>query len=427
MKIKGIKTVGVIAEYNPFHNGHALQLEHIRKELQGDHIVVAMSGDFVQRGAPALFPKHVRARMALLQGADLVLELPIASATASAEAFAMGGVSLLDGLGVVDALCFGSECGDVAILNGLAKVLLEEPGDFSTSLSEALKSGMTYPAARCRALLSCLDSPCLEKEALSALPKGQDALCRLLSSPNNILGLEYCKAILRQKSSIHPVTLRRRGGGYHDRQLSSEAPSSATAIRRILSAEAPQKALSLLQGQLPSRITPLFQKAVLSGAFLTTRELEPLFVYALLKETPETLCRYLDVSPELARRIFANRFSFGNFSHFTQLLKTKELTQTRIQRALIHLLLGIQSAPSSVPYARILGFRKSSAPLLKEIKKRGTIPLLTKPANARRILSEDALPLFEETAFASNLYQSLLSQKTGQAFCHEYRQPVVIL
>lgn len=427
MKIKGIKTVGVIAEYNPFHNGHALQLEHIRKELQGDHIVVAMSGDFVQRGAPALFPKHVRARMALLQGADLVLELPIASATASAEAFAMGGVSLLDGLGVVDALCFGSECGDVAILNGLAKVLLEEPGDFSTSLSEALKSGMTYPAARCRALLSCLGSPCLEKDALSALPKGQDALCRLLSSPNNILGLEYCKAILRQKSGIHPVTLRRRGGGYHDRQLSSEAPSSATAIRRILSAEAPQKALSLLQGQLPSRITPLFQKAVLSGAFLTTRELEPLFVYALLKETPETLCRYLDVSPELARRIFANRFSFGSFSHFTQLLKTKELTQTRIQRALIHLLLGIQSAPSSVPYARILGFRKSSAPLLKEIKKRGTIPLLTKPANARRILSEDALPLFEETAFASNLYQSLLSQKTGQAFCHEYRQPVVIL
>lgn len=425
-----LKTVGVIAEYNPFHSGHAFQLDYIRKTFHARFIVVAISGDFVQRGAPALFPKHLRTRMALLQGADLVLELPVSTATASAEAFARGGVSLFDGLGVVNALCFGSECGDICLLQALAELLVKEPALFSHALQEALKTGMTYPAARCRALLSCLDNLCfpLDKSTgKNLLFRSREELEALLSSPNNILGVEYCKALLRQKSSIQPVTLRRQGSGYHEKTLPGKDFPSASAIRKYLCGPKKKSSLSPLSGLIPRELIPLLETAMNQRSFLTPEDFNPLFLYSLIKETPDTLCQYLDISPDLACRIYGRRFSFQDFSQFTSLLKTKELTRTRLQRALLHMVLGIKKAPSSVPYARILGFRRDSASLLGEIKKKGTIPLLAKAADAKKLLDPEALGLFEETVFASNLYQSLLSQKTGQPFCHEYSQPMVIL
>ena len=196
-----MNVTGIIAEYNPFHMGHLHQIKYIKETLQSDYIVIAMSGDFVQRGAPGLLPKHIRAEMALRCGADLVLELPVQFSSASAEFFAHGGVSLLNGLGVVDQLCFGSEEGNTEGMLLAARILNQEPAEYQTLLQTYLKQGMSFPAARNKAL----------NNYLRLLPGSthQTVSPELLSSPNNILGIEYCRAILSLNSHMKPVTLKK--------------------------------------------------------------------------------------------------------------------------------------------------------------------------------------------------------------------------
>ena len=402
-----MKTVGIIAEYNPFHTGHKYQLDQIRQMLHADYIVIAMSGDFVQRGTPALFPKHLRTRMALSCGADLVVELPVSVSTASAEGFAKGAVRLLSGLGVTDVLCFGSESTDTQLLMELARILLKEPEPYRQLLTESLKEGLSFPAARSNALTLYTHNP---------------QLAALLSKPNTILGLEYCKAILSLKSSIQPYALKREGSGYHDTDLSDTFPS-ASGIRAQLFKEP----LACFQDQIPSPAFSVFKKAIEEGLYLTEGDLDPLYRYRLLLETPASLQQYLDMNEDLARRICTHAWEYSTFTEFAAKIKTKNMTQARIQRALLHTLLQIRHTPSDFHYARILGFRKSSSSLLSQIKKRGSMPLLSKAADAALLLPPADNALFQETVFASNLYQTMLSQKTGQPFIHEYSQPVVIL
>ena len=213
-----MRIVGIIAEYNPFHQGHAYQIKKVRELTQADFILVSMSGNFVQRGAPAMFDKYTRAHAALLSGADLVLELPVSIATGSAEAFARGGVRLLHDTGIVTDLCFGSECGDLSSLERLAAFLAEEPTDYKLYLQDGLKQGLSFPAAREQAVR--LSDPYLPAE--------------LLGMPNNLLGLEYLKALHLYGSSIRPFTIQREGSGYHDTDVSSGQYSSASAIRAEL-------------------------------------------------------------------------------------------------------------------------------------------------------------------------------------------------
>ena len=194
-----MKVNGIVAEYNPFHNGHKYLLTESARKTGADYTVVVMSGDFVQRGAPAITDKFSRAQMALACGADLVLELPALYAAASAEFFAEGAVALFNGLNVVTDLCFGSECGDVSILRQIAEILAEEPEAYSLSLKQYLRQGLSYPNARNEALIQ--NYPFLGHHK------------NVFSSPNNILGIEYIKAILRSGSSLHPVTVLRTGAG----------------------------------------------------------------------------------------------------------------------------------------------------------------------------------------------------------------------
>ena len=196
-----MKTVGLITEYNPFHKGHEYQIRYAREILGADYIVIAMSGDFVQRGAPALMEKHLRAEMALLGGADLILEMPVQTATASAEGFAAGGVSLLDGLGVVDELCFGSECGDTEALMNIAQILVKEPFEYRKLLQQNLRTGMSFPAARSSALIRYMREKATSVHNTFGVSSEHIEL--ILSSPNNILGIEYCKALLRQIGRAH--------------------------------------------------------------------------------------------------------------------------------------------------------------------------------------------------------------------------------
>ncbi|MDD3252365.1 MAG: nucleotidyltransferase family protein [Lachnospiraceae bacterium] len=418
-----MKTVGIIAEYNPFHFGHRYQLQCVRQKLHADYIVIAMSGDFVQRGEPALYDKYTRARMALLAGADLVLELPSCFAVSSAEDFASCGVALLDRLGVVDTLCFGSELGKLDALRQAADVLVQENAVFSGRMQELLRQGNSYPRARSMAL-SALFSACAANSA-SAGPADWESL---LASPNNILGIEYLKAIQKRRSSMEPVTISRKGQAYQENTLpEASLYASASAIRAALSAGQFEQALSQMPfPEVTDQPVPALFPADFS-ALLNMKLLE-------LRKSGADLTRFADVSPELADRIRGQVLDFASFPERIATLKTRQYTYTRISRALLHILLDVTDAQIALgrtldyaPYARVLGFRKEAAPLLREIKLHGGIPLITKTADAQPLLSPEAFTLLEQDFFCSHLYQSIQQQKGGCRPLNEYTHSLVLL
>lgn len=412
-----MKTVGIIAEYNPFHRGHQHQIQQIRKETGADYVIAAISGDFVQRGEPAVFDKYTRTHMALQGGADLVLELPCAFATSSAEDFASCGIALFDRLGVVDLLCFGSECGAVDSLSSVATLLLEEPKPYLDALKEQLKEGISFPRARQEAVARICSGHASHEPAMAH---------EILSFPNNILGIEYIKAILRRNSPITPYTIKREGHGYHDCTIGDEGYASASAIRTALAGGQ----LQLGNGQMPvlppEQAVPVFPD-----------DLSALCNYRLLTLFHQNadLTRFLDVSTELADRIFNQVLDFSGFTERIKALKTRQYTYTRISRALLHILLDItkeqvdfyKKEEDYVSYARILGFRKDSASLLRAIKAHGTVPLITKTADSTGILPPHAQKQFNQDLSCSHIYQTLLYQKNGVRVPNEYTHPLIIL
>ena len=436
-----MKTAGIIAEYNPFHKGHEYQIRYTKERLKADYVIVAMSGDYVQRGTPALISKHARAEMALRCGADLVLEMPVSISTASAEAFARGGVSLLDSLGIVDILCFGSESGEISALKELAEILVEEPEEYKKLLKSFLSEGLTFPAARSQALTEYFKNPhnFSGDDFDGVLTPLLNEVTQILNTPNNILGIEYCKALLRLNSKIRPVTIRREGMGYHettvpdenstvaspDLQSPTDFFASATAIRNLILQDSPDP--DSLAPQIPGQAFPVFQEAVNSGEFLTENSLDSILSYCLMKENVKSLSSYMDVSEDLARRIINQQNLLLSFSQSVSVLKTRELTQTRIQRALLHIILNIHTAPTQIPFARVLGFRKESSELLSRIKQHSRIPLITKLADAQNLLDSEGNQILSETVFSSNLYEKLLCLKTGRKFCHESQKQLIIL
>lgn len=406
-----MKIAGLITEYNPFHNGHLYHIQKTKELTDADYLIVIMSGDFVQRGGPAILPKDVRTQMALQCGASLVLELPVRYATGSAEFFAFGAVSLLDALGCVDFLCFGSECGEIEKLLSLAQFLLEEPASFKEALQASLKSGLSYPAARKKAALQTLND---------------QALCNILNEPNNILGIEYLKALKRRKSPIRPLTIQRQGAHYHD-AVPHETFSSASAIRKLFLSQG-EDALSTLVGHVPETVHLLCKEAYNIRFPVCSNDFSLLLKYRLLQETADSLVHWQDISSPLANRIIRCRDQFQNWEQFCELLKTKELTYTRISRALLHVCLEIPDPDKSVPplYARILGFQKSATPLFSLLKKESRIPLITKLASAA-LTSKAAEDMIQEDVHSANLYESVVTDKFQRPFHNEYRQSIIRL
>lgn len=404
---------GIIAEYNPFHNGHAYQIEQARLLTGCDFLVVVMSGDYVQRGAPAVFDKYTRARMALACGADLVLELPVACSCASAEFFASGAVSLLDGLGCVDFLCFGSESGDLQSLMEPARILAKESPVFQEALRRGLSLGLSFPAARKEAFRACASNP------------------DILDLPNNILGIEYLKALLQRESSIKPVTIKRKGQGYHDTLLYSGF-ASASGIRRFLKQEeAPLSALPALKESLPDPVMEVLTDTLAHTLPVWEEDFSMLLRYELLRQSASDLTRYADISPDLGRRLKNCADKFSSFSEFVALVKTKDVTYTRITRALFHILLNLTGEDTrnsvAMPYARILGFRKDHSRILGLLKENSRIPIIPKAADYKTYLTPDLQPLFEKDLFAANLYETIAAAKQKRAFLHDLKRSPVIL
>lgn len=418
---------GIIAEYNPFHKGHDYQIKQARK-LTGDrYVLVIMSGDFVQRGAPAVFDKYARTRMALLGGADAVLELPSCWACGSAEYFSKGAVGILDALDCVDHLCFGSESGDVVSCQKLGQVLDKEPEEFQNFLRDSLKEGLPFPAARKSALKKYLEARHDQSFSGDALFSGIE---NLLDSPNNLLGIEYCKALSRLNSRISPVTVKREGAGYHDESL-SQPLSSATAVRRLLTGpKYEDMPLEKLLAYTQPDSVAAFTKDLLSWDLpVTEDDFSLLLKYRLLLHTPEELAGFADVSLDLARRIIRERNHFASFSQFISLLKTREMTYTRISRALLHILLSITKEDmSETPgYVRLLGFRKESSSLLRMLQDSSRIPVITKAADYRKMLPEDCRKAFEKDLFCADLYESVKAEKSQKTFVSDLQKSPVIL
>lgn len=422
-----MNVLGIIAEFNPFHNGHAYLIEKARKEYQADYCIVVMSGDFVQRGEPAIFPKELRTTIALQNGADLVLELPVSISTGSAEYFAQGSVALLERLGVVTHLCFGSENGDITLFQKAGQVMQQESDTYKKELEVLLKSGCSFPAARFQAL-SVLG--CTEKN------KDYQAILPLLQNPNNILGVEYCRALTAQNSSITACTITRKGAGYHDSIDSSQPFASASGIRKTIlhNAAFPISGICEIAPFIPENCHELYQNALSEGDYVTADDFFSLLQYKILQSSPEILKTYQDVTSDLAEKIWNLRYQVKGFTDYCEKCKSKNYTYTRISRALLHILLEIeaedvitQKEQGFVPYARILGFQKASGSLLSEIKKHSSIPLVSKLSDAKNILSETTLFQLEQTIHASDLYRIVQIQKGQKEKPCEYARPIIIL
>ncbi len=408
-----MKTTGIIAEYNPFHNGHRYQIETLRNTYDPDYVIIAMSGDFLQRGTPALMDKYARAQMALRQGADLVFELPACFATASAELFALGGVLLFQTTGLVTSLCFGTESQDFEGISALAQLLAQEPDWYRKALTSYLRQGLSFPAARA-----------------IALPEYES----LLRSPNNILAIEYCKALISLNAGFTPIPVSRTGSGYHDTELISPY-ASASAIRKALhswvSGETSVEFPSVLTSVLPRDSYCIMEKYLQNLPFLWEDDFSLLLHHRLLLENESSLLDCSDMTRSFANRILSKRRDFLSWSSFCAALNSKDMTYARISRILTHLLLHItdqQTAPylnpsqrpSFLPYLRVLGFKKSSSGLLTRLKETAKAPVITSLSNAEELLAPDGLAMLQTDVFAADLYRSVQISHTHKPCPNEY-------
>lgn len=402
-----MKAVGLVTEYNPFHNGH---LYHLNKamELTGADISVAvMSGDFVQRGEPAVLDKYTRTSMALNSGVNLVVELPVNYAVSSAESFAAGALKVLDYV-KADSIAFGSESGDIERLSKLAHILCDNEDTLYKEISKYTANGIAYAAARQKVVEKLTDKD----------------TAAMLTSSNNILAVEYLKAIIKNNYAIKPYTVQRQGDAYNDTDIRSDY-ASATALRGNLKADNISKYIPVKAGLILSSNTNYIYPDDITEA-LFTRLLDILFASNYDKNVfIENVMQYPDVSKEIAGRLYKSAmdmitrtvpqgaeskdngvFSFGSLCEH---IKTKEVPLSRIKRALVRITLGLDKKHmekySNAPYIRVLGFDKKGQEYLSYIRKTVEVPLITKTADYKEILLDDI--------HAANIYNMIVAGKYG--------------
>jgi len=386
-----MSAAGVIVEFNPIHNGHIEHLEETRRLTNREHIVAVMSGNFVQRGEPALCDKWRRTKMALLAGVDIVIELPLPYVISGADYFARGSVGLLAATGVVDALCFGSESGNLPLLIEAGCALAFEPDEYKNALHQGLKKGLSFAAARGAGLGAVLDD----------VPEG------FLTKPNNGLGMEYCKALWKMGMPMEVFTSYRAGGG-----------PSATAIRKMV-----------LRGDQWAESMPTYAVKILQDA-ISKKEIANLDSYS-------DLFRYLLFTQELCMgEGLENRFRHYAKFHtrlpdLLDAVKTKRYTYTRLQRAVLGVILGAQAADMALyesaggpGYIRVLGFRREAAGLLGQITKKASLPVITHGQAMDNQVGVEAKMLAKELE-AGDIYKMAFGGPCG--YRHERGQGIVIV
>ena len=347
--------LAIIGEYNPFHNGHLYHLNKSKAKAGANYSIAIMSGNFVQRGDAAILDKWTRAKLALLNGIDLVIELPCIYSISSAENFAMGAIKILNSLNIIDKVSFGCEIDDISILQQFADILTNEPAEFKSLLSHELSKGISFPKARENALLMYLND--IRKYA------------NVLSSPNNILAIEYLKALNITNSSITPIAIKRVGPGYNSRMILDQF-ASATSIREL----ALNRKFYELDKVMPKISYDILSDEIKKGHYVSGIEkYEKEIMFTLRNMSVAEIANLPDVNEGLENVIKNAANSCNSLTEFMSLTKSKRYTNTRLQRILLYALLGFtkedmeNSKKIDEPYVRVLGFNEKGQNLLSEI------------------------------------------------------------
>lgn len=362
-----MKAVGIIVEYNPFHNGHFYHIQETRKVTGADIVIAVMSGNFLQRGEPALVSKWARTKMALEGSVDIVVEIPYVFATQKAEVFAHGAVSLLHTLGV-ESICFGSESGDIQAFWETLEIMQIKKEEFDSFIQAALKEGKSYPRAAA--------------DAFQSLQISQSAVD--LSQPNNILGFHYIQSIHNIKSKIKPFTIKRTKANYHDPYMVDQHIASATSIRNTLFSESDNLDLEAIQNVIPdTTFSHLLAYKNKNGMFHQWEDYFPLLKYRLLSMTKEELQQIYEVEEGLENRILQFITSSSSFQEFMEGIKTKRYTWTRLQRLCLHILTNtskhtMKNNQNDPTYIRLLGVSLLGQEYLNKTKKNIAIPIVSR-------------------------------------------------
>ncbi|KXG76004.1 nucleotidyltransferase [Thermotalea metallivorans] len=411
-----MKVLGLITEYNPFHNGHKYHLEESKRITGATHTIAVMSGNFLQRGEPAITNKWFRAEMAVREGIDLVIELPFAYACNSAEYFAFGAVSLLHHLNIVDFLCFGSEEGNMEKLKKICRILVQEPEDYQQYLKQFLSQGLPFPKAREQALARYFMD---------------ESIGTLLQSPNNILGVEYIKSLLKLNSPIQPFTIKRIKAPYHSREIIHDI-CSATAIRSYLScADCDIRSLSKV---MPPGSFHAFARSLETGfGPIRYSDFDTLILYNLRRISTEDLRKIQDIGEGLENRIKAAAIKSTSVHELFSAIKTKRYTMTRLQRILIHSLLGLQknhvcsfNRSGGAQYGRILAFSQNSGELIRVLKKKSAIPIVTN-INKESLTTDVAKQMLAFDLMATDIYSLAYPKMENRRGGWDYSQKPFIL
>lgn len=387
------RVLGIIAEYNPFHNGHLYHIAKSKQETSAEYVIAVISGNFVQRGNTSIINKWKKAKMALLNGVDLVIELPVIYSISSAENFAEGAIKIFNSLGIVDTISFGMEANDIATLNNIANVLNNEPKEYITILSHELKKGNSFPKARENALLMYLND--IKRYA------------NVMAGSNNILGIEYLKAMRRTKSTITPIGIKREKVLYNDKYIVDEF-ASATAIRKMLMT----KQLNDISKVMPRSSYLLLGEELKKGHYVVDlSRFEKEILYTLRKMSIENISKLPDVSEGLENSIKNAADSCNTLEELINIVKTKRFTQTRIQRILLYALLDIDKKQMEVsrkisPYIRILGFNNKGKELISEMVNLN--PKLNVVTSVKKYIdsvsNKNLKEMLEKDILATNIY-----------------------
>ncbi len=408
-----MKTVGIVAEYNPLHNGHQYHI-HMSKELsRADFVIAVMSGNFVQRGEPAILDKWHRTKMALLSGVDMVIELPVLFSCASAEYFAAAAVKLLEDTGLVDFICFGSESGNLKELMQAASLFINETAEFQLLIKQFLNSGNSYPVARMKAY-----------EVFS------NTQSNILSNPNNILGIEYLKALLNLKSDITPLTIPRKGANYHSTDINTSY-ASASALRQALYRNDWEK----IAHHVPTNILDILKESFSRGiAPISMDSYMQSLQYCIRKMPQDELGQIFEVSEGLENRIRRFAPKCNSINEIITSIKTKRYTYTKIQRILLHILLDITAQQinslhqqNHLPYIRVLGFRRSKEILLKKLMQSAKIPVITNLKNAKNQVDAIGNSLLHIEEKTTDIFFMTTPNPNFHALGQELTTPMVMI
>ena len=377
-----MSTAAIICEYNPVHNGHKFHLEETKRVTGADSVIAIMSGSFVQRGECAIYDKKLRAKAAVLGGADLVLELPAVYACASAEFFALGAIRILNALGIIDTLSFGAETDDVASIMSVAELLANEPKVFSNILKSHSQNGLSFPAAREAAIRDIMG----------------DSVAKILSSPNNILGTEYCKALIKEKSDITPFAVMRKGAA-HDTAQTDGAIASASYIRSIIYEQGFDKATTFM----PDFAAKLFDVAPIHSI----KTMEKAIIAQLVKMPLDDLKCISDVAEGLENRIKAVAATSASLDELVDKIKTKRYTHSRIRRIILSAYLGITTdlRGSMPPYIKILDHNEKGQELIAAAKKTSALPLVRNTSQLLKLKDPAAKEFWDREAVFDRIFE----------------------